>query len=393
MPQLATKQTCTGCSACASACRHQCIRMCADGNGFLFPTINQEHCIDCKLCEKVCPVLNKQNPPEQNTQAYAAYSLNDELRAQSSSGGFFTELAQMILKNHGAVYGAAYDSDFLVHHICALNSSELAKLRGAKYAQSELGGCFIEIEERLRHGQQVLFTGTPCQVAGLKSFLRREYGNLSCVDFVCHGVPSPMAWQQYVKFRAEKDNHGILPKTINLRSKHTGWSRYQYSNLYQYADEIQYSTGSGDDLFMKLFVGDYINRESCAVCSFKGYDRISDFTIGDFWGIWDIDPDMDDNKGTSLVLVHTVKGRNLLGQMQRKLKMKSVSLEQASLQNPSLLKSSPIKRERSVVLKEILRGEVQKQSQLFPMHGNTGIVCKIKGKVASILRSSKRRMK
>lgn len=393
MPQLATKQACTGCSACASACRHQCIKMCADENGFLFPTINQEHCIDCRLCEKVCPVLNKQNLPKQNTQAYALYSLNDKLRTQSSSGGFFTELAQMILENHGAVYGAAYDSDFSVHHICALNSSELARLRGAKYAQSKLGGCFIEIEERLRHGQQVLFTGTPCQVAGLKSFLRREYSNLICVDFVCHGVPSPMAWQQYVKFRAEQDNHGILPKTINLRSKHTGWSRYQYSNLYQYADGIQYSTGSDADLFMKLFVGDYINRESCAVCSFKGYDRISDFTIGDFWGIWDIDPDMDDNKGTSLVLVHTVKGKNLLDQIQKKLKMKSVSLEQASLQNPSLIKASPAKSERSVVLKEILQGKVQKQFQLFHMHGNTDIVSKIKGKVASILRSSKRRMK
>lgn len=386
MPELAGKCQCTGCTACASACPNRCIRMCADENGFLYPMINQEYCIDCRLCEKVCPVLNKQKLPEQNTQAYALYSLNDKLREQSSSGGFFMELAQKILENHGAVYGAAYDSDFSVHHISALNQSELMKLCGAKYAQSDLERCFIEIQKRLRQGQQVLFAGTPCQVAGLKSFLRREYRNLVCADFVCHGVPSPMAWRQYVKFRAEQDNHGILPKKINLRSKHTGWTCYRYSNLYQYESGVQYSAESSNDLFMKLFVGDYINRESCAVCPFKGYDRMSDFTMGDFWGIWDIAPEMDDNKGTSLVLVHTIKGQGLLSQIQIKLKMKSVSLEQASVQNPSLLKASAAKQERNTVLQEISQGKVQKQFKLFDVHRNNGIIFRVKRKVMGILR-------
>lgn len=386
MPQLATLQNCTGCSACASVCPRQCIGMCADENGFLYPDINQEFCINCGMCEKVCPVLNKQSMTEQNTKAYALYSLNDELRMQSSSGGFFTEIAQLILENHGAVYGAAYDADFFVHHICALNSLEMAKLRGAKYVQSDLEGCFVEIKRRLRQGQQVMFTGTPCQVEGLNAFLGREYDNLICVDFVCHGVPSPMAWQQYVKFRAEQDNQGIFPRTINLRSKHTGWSRYCYSNLYQYSAEIQYSARSGDDLFMKLFIGDYINRESCAVCPFKGYDRVSDFTIGDFWGIWDIAPEMDDNKGTSLVLVHTSNGMRLLNQIRGKLQLKEVSLKQTSLQNPSLLNSSPAKNERSIVLKEISQGEVQKQSQLFSSQRNKGGISEIKKKIVRKLR-------
>ena len=239
-------------------------------------------------------------------------------------------------------------------------------LRGAKYAQSDLGNSFIEIRNRLKNNQKVLFSGTPCQVAGLKSFLRRDYDNLICVDFVCHGVPSPMAWKEYVKYRSQIDASGQLPEKINLRSKKSGWSRYRYSNLYEYPDGNVYTALSGNDLYMKLFVGDYISRESCSNCQFKGYSRVSDITLGDFWGIWDIDPEMDDDKGTSLVLVQSEKGRKIFSEITVRICSKEMTLQQASMQNPSLLKSSPAKANRQEVLDMIREGRIGELENLFP---------------------------
>lgn len=211
----------------------------------------------------------------------------------------------------------------------------------------------------------MLFAGTPCQTAGLKSYLKKEYENLFTVDFVCHGVPSPEVWKNYVKYRSEQDNEGELPYRINLRSKHTGWSRYHYSNLYEYAGEKKYSAQSSSDLFMRLFVGDYINRESCADCQFKGYDRVSDITLGDFWGIWDIAPEMDDDQGTSLVLTHSEKGNWLLEKIAGNIKLKEVSLEEASRQNPSLIRSSQSNIKRAYALEKGMGGEFEEFRSLF----------------------------
>lgn len=365
MAHLTDTKKCTGCSACVNGCQKQCIEIFSDKDGFLQPVINRDNCISCGLCEKICPITNFPNLNEQESKAFAAYSVDDTIRSDSSSGGVFSEIAKVILADEGFVYGAAYDKKFRVRHICIDAESDLWKLRGAKYVQSDVSSCFKKIKDQLVSEKSVLFSGTPCQVAGLKAFLQKEYDNLLTIDFVCHGVPSPLAWRKYVEWRADKDNAGKLPEHINLRDKKTGWSRYQYSNLYQYQGNNTYAALSGNDLFMKLFVGDYINCTSCADCHFKGYNRVSDITLGDFWGIWDIAPDMDDNKGTSLVLIHSEAARQMMDKISDKIKMKEVTLQQASEQNPSLLISSASKGNRDVILQKCINGQFDEVEQYF----------------------------
>lgn len=360
MPLLAARNLCTGCGACAGSCEHKCIVMKPDGYEFVYPTVDVIHCVQCGLCEQGCPIVKDHNPNTSSPlpKAYAAYSKDEKLRNESSSGAIFSELAHCIFAQGGVVFGAAYDGQYNVQHVCAESIEDLASLRGAKYAQSNLGDVFHDVRARLDRRQPVLFSGTPCQVAGLKAFLRKKYDSLSCIDFVCHGVPSPLAWKAYVEYRARIDNDGELPQSINLRSKETGWSRYRYSNIFEYENGKRYVCPSGDSLFMKLFVGDYICRPSCETCSFKGYSRISDLTLGDFWGIWDIKPEMDDDCGTSLILCQSDHGDKLLDSISDKLVMKSVTLEEASRQNKSMLMASPANPKRREALETIKSGNI-----------------------------------
>lgn len=365
MDKLCQKEYCTGCTACASVCPKGCITMTQDENGFLCPVIDTERCVECGLCEKTCPIITPLKTAENEPKAYAAYSKDEAVRLQSSSGGVFTEIAKEILAEGGVVFGAAYNDQFDVVHICVDYEANLFKLRGAKYAQSNLCRTFTNVKERLDAGQQVLFSGTPCQVAGLKAYLRKDYEKLLTVDFVCHSVPSPMAWREYVKYRAQLDNGGQMPELINLRSKETGWSRYQYSNLFQYADGTNYSARSDESLYMKLFVGGYINRESCANCQFKGYSRVSDLTIGDFWGIWDVAPEMDDNKGTSVVLVQSACGADLFQKIADCLAVKEVFLEEASQQNQAMLKTHTPNARRNEALSFVKAGHIAECEKWF----------------------------
>lgn len=365
MPELSKKELCTGCTACASVCPKSCISMLPDENGFLFPIIDTNMCIRCGLCEKVCPVLHHLKASMNQPRAYAAYTTDKEVRLSSSSGGIFTEIAKVVLKDGGVVFGAAYDECLEVRHICVENEGDLAKLRGAKYAQSDLYGIFFNIRDCLERGKKVLFSGTPCQVGGLKAYLRREYDNLLAVDFICHSVPSPMAWKEYVNYRAKQDNGGALPSFINLRSKVTGWSRYQYSNQFEYGDGSVHTCKSGESLYMKLFVGGYINRESCANCQFKGYRRVSDLTIGDFWGIWDIAPEMDDNCGTSVVLCQSPQGAALLEMISDRVVMKQVTLEEASRSNSAMLQSCTHDPRRQKALDAIKVGDISRCESLL----------------------------
>ena len=363
--KLAEENQCTGCSACASICPKQCIHMKEDATGFPRPAVDSNRCIKCGLCEKVCPVINVPQPRVESPVAYAAYSKDTAMRKASSSGGIFTELAQLVLANGGAVFGAAYDEQFNVVHICVEEETKLSRLRGAKYVQSNMGNTLAEVKDRLEKGQQVLFSGTPCQVAGLKGFLQKEYNNLITVDFVCHGVPSPMVWKAYVNYRAHQDNSGGLPTSINMRSKETGWSRYRYSNLFRYPNGNSYTVRNDESLFMKLFVGDYISRESCSRCPFKGFSRCSDLTVGDFWGIWEVGPEMDDNMGTSVILCQSVRGTELLGEISERLITKRVTLEEASRYNNSMLTSSPPNPRRQDAIDTIIAGNIAECESWF----------------------------
>lgn len=383
MPNLAPKNNCTGCTACMAVCPNNCIKMMEDENGFPYPQPDPSACIECGQCEQVCPIF-KETAYVNTPSAYAAISKDEHIRMESSSGGIFTELAKYFIEQGGVVYGAAYDEHFNVKHICVDNIDGMSALRGAKYAQSDLSDTFTEIADKLSKGQKVLFSGTPCQVGGLKSFIGNN-DNLFCVDFVCHSVPSPMAWQAYIKYRARSDADGEQPVAINLRSKETGWSKYRYSNVFEYANGTKHTASSSQSLFMKLFVGDYICRESCENCKFKGYGRASDFTLGDFWGIWDIDREMDDDKGTSVILVHSEKGQAVWWDISDRIICKQVTLEQASLQNPSMVTPSHSKAEREDILAKIREGKIGECEELF-VQPQTSLMTRIKGKVKRILK-------
>ena len=353
MPILADKNQCTGCTACANICPKSCIEMKEDDEGFAQPVIDNSKCISCLACERVCPILSNRTPKDEETKAYAALSKNDETRLESSSGGIFSELAKLILQSNGIVYGAKYDDDFKVIHTGIEDIESLKELRGAKYSQSDLSTIFQTIKKQLNNGRQVLFSGTPCQIGGLKAFLKKDYDNLYCIDFVCHGVPSPLVWKKYIEYRSQVDADNQVPEYINLRNKESGWSHYSYQVEFAYSKSNHYLCQNDKDLYMSLFVNNYILRRSCSNCYYKGYSRESDITLGDFWGIWDILPSMDDNKGTSVVFTHSNKGEKLLNSAAIHLQSNPVTLDQATMMNPSLLKSSLPKENRERVLKEI----------------------------------------
>lgn len=390
MPELASRLECTGCTACASACPNQCINMTENQEGFLYPEIDSSKCIECSLCVRSCPICSQLPIPVQETIAYAAYTKSSELRKESSSGGIFSELALAVLEQGGVVFGVAYSEQFEVNHICVESADELYRLRGAKYTQSSLEGIFSKVKSYLKQKRRVLFSGTPCQVAGLKAFLKTEDALLLCVDFVCHGVPSPAVWQSYVKYRSKVDNNGEMPLSIDMRSKESGWSYYRYSNVFRY-EQKQWRSTSGDNLYMKIFVGDYINRLSCSNCQAKGYNRMSDITLGDFWGVWDIEPEMDDNKGTSLVLVHTQAAKSILEQFSDQIVLKKITLQQASEQNQSMLVSSPAPNKRETVIQKCLDGKFDElqgyfaESQKSPEAPLVNVLSRVWNKIKCIL--------
>lgn len=343
---------CTGCSACASICSQKCIIMKENNAGFFFPEINSVECIQCNLCENVCPVIYEPYKSLQ-TLAYAVKNRNENERYVSTSGGIFSLLAENVLDQGGIVFGAAYNNNFTVRHVVVTNRKELSRLRGAKYTQSVIGTSFQEVKTVLKSGKTVLFSGTPCQCSGLKAFLGKDYDNLLLVDLICHGVPSPKVWQTYIDYRSLKENEGIRPVGINMRSKVSGWSRYGYSTEFDYGSEHITRIQNSQDLFMKAFVGNICIRNSCSDCVAKGVERCTDFTLGDYWGVWDQHPDFDDDKGTSIVFVHSEKGNRILKQISEQMEYLQVDTEEAYKENRSLVKSSVPHEKREEFLERV----------------------------------------
>lgn len=329
MEEIVLKSRCTGCAACASICPKNAIEMKIDNNGFKYPYINKEKCIDCGLCKKICPVLAS-NKEEKQKRAYACYNNNEFERLASSSGGIFVLLAKWFIQNNGVVFGACFDDSFCVVHSYAENEDDLKKFMTSKYVQSDLKDSFKKVKEFLSKGRYVLFTGTPCQVEGLISYLGKNYDRLYTQDIVCHGVPSPKVWEKYKEYRKDVDSDS--PKEINFRNKDNGWSQYNY--CFKYNDKI-YKSFFKDDLFSRAFLNNISLRESCYDCTFKNCNRNSDITLADFWGINNILPEMNDNKGVSLIIVNSLKGRNLLDSIKAEITIKETNYEEAIKYNPS----------------------------------------------------------
>lgn len=359
---------CTGCYACADICPANCIKMKETETGFLAPVIDEALCTNCGQCEKVCSVLHMPKTSTY-TEAYAMNNKNEYVRNRSTSGGLFFLFAEYVLNKEGIVFGAAYDFDFSVHHIAVSSREELSMLQGAKYVQSVIGNSYQEVKRELQKGRIVLFSGTPCQCMGLKSFLGKEYENLITVDVVCHGVPSPKVWQAYIDYRSQKENGGNRPIKINLRSKASGWSHYGYSIEFDYGNGKISRIHNSQDLFMKAFGGNICLRSSCSNCSAKGVERCTDFTLGDYWGIWNQHPEFDDNKGTSVVFVHSQKGREILNRVRENTEYLEVDIKDAYRENGSMVYSSAMHAEREDFLKKVTAENFEEIiSQYFPEH-------------------------
>ena len=310
----------------------------ADSEGFWYPVVDQSKCTQCGMCIAVCPIVEtatRGDLVESTPQAYAAYCLDEQLRLRSSSGGLFTLLAETVINSGGVIFGAKFDEDFNVIHDYVEKVEHLCRLRGSKYVQSRISDTFTQARAFLECDRLVMFTGTPCQISGLKRYLGREYDSLVCQDIICHGVPSPKVWQKYVTYRESCAASGA--QRIAFRRKDEGWKRYSVS--FRFENDTEYVQNLHNDLYMKAFLKNMCLRPSCHACHFKSIYRESDITLADFWGIQYLAPTMDDDKGTSLVILHTQKGRELLERLNGKVKICPVSVTKAVQHNPPMTDS------------------------------------------------------
>lgn len=333
MITIVDKHNCCGCEACVQACPIQCISVIIDQEGFNYPSVNSNKCTSCGICEKVCPTIHPY-APSKVIRAYAAINENDMIRMQSSSGGLFTLIAEKILNEGGVVFGAKFDNDWNVEISYTETLKGLSEFRGSKYSQAKTGKSYIQCEEFLKSGRTVLYTGTPCQIAGLKHFLQEDYDGLLTCDIVCHGVPSPKIWYKYLREIAGEVKKTI--KSISFRDKSEGWDNYQV--IIQIQKDI-IKTPYHQNPFMKAFLNDLILRPSCHECKAKAGKSHSDVTIGDFWGIESLHPDMYDNKGTSLLIINSEKGHKLLEDLND-IRIRETSLEDAISFNFAYFKSA-----------------------------------------------------
>lgn len=359
MIHITDKKNCCGCSACVQRCPKQCIRLEEDTEGFLYPQVDEETCIKCGLCEKVCPILN-QTDKLSVLEVLAVKNPNDEERMNSSSGGVFLPLAREVINQGGVVFGAVYDESWEVHHVYAEKIEDVYPMMGSKYLQSKIGNSFKDAERFLKQGREVLFVGSPCQIAGLRTYLRnKQYSNLLAVDFLCHGVPSPGVWRRYLaetyggydakeqsRLQATAGKNSVLLSSLNATSpigdikfrdkRESGWKKYRFVVRQKSASKADQNTVLSSDIhydnpFMRGFLSDIYLRPSCYACKCKNGVNHSDMTIADFWGINQIAPEFDDDKGVGLVLLNTKKGEEYFSRLP--MDMMPSNLEKAHYYN------------------------------------------------------------
>ena len=318
------KEDCMGCGICELLCPSHAIQMQEDLEGFFYPVINKDKCNQCGLCQRSCP--NKEYEINKNTRTYIAINQNKKELNRSSSGGVFFALAKQIIKNNGVVFGVKYEEDLKVVHDFATTLKELEPFQGSKYVGSDVKDSYQKVKEFLSQKRQVLFTGTPCQCQGLRSYLKKEDPYLYTCEIICHANPSPKVFELYKKNLERTRKKKI--KKIEFRSKKLGWNS---SNIL-----ITYEDGSKEkeNTFYQAFIQELINRPSCHQCHFSSSNRLSDFTIGDMWGIEKIDPHiLNDNTGISLLCTNTKKARLFLKNMEQDLFLKEVEKEKSFEQN------------------------------------------------------------
>lgn len=357
MIDLKRKADCCGCGACVSACPKDAISLKYDEEGFLYPQTEKSLCVDCGLCNKVCPIINLP-PMQEEPQVYAAKQISDREKEGSSSGAIFPALAKIVLERNGIVFGAAFDKDWSVSHQYVDKLSDLHKLRRSKYVQSNIGEAYKQAKDFLDKNRLVFFSGTPCQIAGLKTYLGKDYSNLLTADILCHGVPSPAVWKKFLK-----ENFDIKEiKAIDFRDKFFAWDSSYLSVTLSYGKlpnipnclkpfrPVFYARQGY--LFRNFFslsyrISNLYERPSCHQCPFKGRRRSSDMTMGDLWGVKKFCPDMYDRKGVSVLLVNTERGKHWFDLIKPHLTYKTIPLKEIEDRSGSYARCIPPNIKRS----------------------------------------------
>lgn len=332
---------CCGCEACINICPKQAISMSVNNRGFLYPQIDDKKCIHCNRCVQVCSFQNKSVCEAELCEVYAVTNSNNIDIMASASGGVFAALARYVIDQKGVVFGCAWDSDILPIHIRIDSVDDLKRIQGSKYVQSKIGSSYKTVKTDLENGKMVLFSGTPCQCDGLRSFLNKDYKKLLCVEVICHGVPSAEFWRAYLDV-LEKNLKGKI-RNVQFRDKKRGWGALLHVTYQSKQGKIKHRYLSPEESYYYYYYWrGNLYRDSCYKCKYACRSRGSDFTIGDYWGIQDVHPQVDIFKGVSVLIVNTSKGKQILKNMRSYINCISSTFEFAARENEQLKESSKL---------------------------------------------------
>lgn len=390
MIDIKEKKNCCGCNACYDICPKNAITLSTDIEGFWYPRVDIDKCINCGLCERTCPQLHigalKKNDFEYPV-CFAAIHKNIEVRFGSTTGGLFSALAEQMYRERGYVGGAIYNKDFSVSHFISNNPADLALLRQSKYSQSQTCGIYKEVKRLLMAGEKVLICGTPCQMAALRRFLNKDYENLIIVDFICKSITSPKFYAKYLDYWERKVGSQLV--SFKFKDKELGWrslvKRFDFKN-----GKTMYSRAQDNDLYSMAYHGNIVSRPSCYFCQFKGFPRMSDITIADFWGVekYAYLKDIDDNAGTSAVMCNSSKGLTFYKQLKNITSLET-TIEKILPGNPALLheQKMPVMN-RDTFFHDLDRKAIEEVVPLyFPFHEKErGFKAQFKEKVKLIIR-------
>lgn len=337
--KLADTRDCTGCGACVHICSKKAIGMVSNSEGFLYPKIALNKCVKCGKCSESCHILNSFTLPDRlsGQLAYAGQNRNQKSLTQSSSGGAFVVFATYLIEQKSIIAGCSMDEGMNPQHICVMNMVDLSKLQGSKYMESDLNSIYSQLEKSLDSQRKVLFSGTPCQVAGLRAYLKKDYTNLLCIDIICHGVPSRKLFSNYISWLEKKSGEKVLSYKFRNKEKY-GWG---LSYLLETKTKTTIKRHAFDPYYSAFLAGT-IYRESCYSCKYSNQNRVGDITIGDYWGIEKEHPGFSSRNGVSSIIINTQKGLELFDQVKDRLIIEKSELNKITRHNKNL--SEPTKR-------------------------------------------------